>query len=68
VIIELRAGEILEEHRRKEIESWQRLAALPAVQAGRVYFITDLRTVVPGPRVAEGAEIIARALHPEAFR
>jgi iron complex transport system substrate-binding protein len=68
VIIELRAGEILEEHRRKEIESWQRLAALPAVQSGRVYFITDPRTVVPGPRVAKGAEIIARALHPEAFR
>jgi iron complex transport system substrate-binding protein len=68
VIIELRAGEIPEEQRRKEIESWERLTALPAVQSGRVHFINDPRTVIPGPRVAEGAEIIARVLHPAAFR
>ena len=68
VIIELRAGEIPEEQRRKEIESWERLTALPAVRSDRVHFITDPRTVIPGPRVAEGAEIIARVLHPEVFR
>jgi iron complex transport system substrate-binding protein len=68
VIVELRAGDVPEAQRQKEIESWANLTALPAVRSGRVYFITDPRTVVPGPRVAEGAEIIARALHPEAFR
>jgi iron complex transport system substrate-binding protein len=68
VIIELRAGEIPEEQRRKEIESWERLTALPAVRSDRVHFITDPRTVIPGPRVAEGAEIIARMLHPELFK
>jgi len=33
-----------------------------------VFFLTDARTVVPGPRVAEGTELIARALHPDAFK
>lgn len=68
VIVELRAGEIPEERQRAEIDAWRALASLPAVRSNRVYFITDPRTVVPGPRVAEGTELIARALHPEAFR
>jgi len=41
---------------------------VPAVRNGRVQFIVDQRTVVPGPRIAEGTELLARALHPEAFR
>ena len=41
--------------------------SVPAVKAGRIAIITDERVVVPGPRVAEGTELIARALHPEAF-
>jgi ABC-type Fe3+-hydroxamate transport system substrate-binding protein len=40
---------------------------VPAVKAGRIAFIADQRTVVPGPRVAEGTELLARALHPEAY-
>ena len=68
VILELRAGEIPEERQRAEIDVWHALSSLPAVKSNRVYFITDPRTVVPGPRVAEGTELIARALHPEAFR
>jgi iron complex transport system substrate-binding protein len=67
-IIELRVGEITEERKRAEIDAWSALASVPAVRSNRVYFITDPRTVVPGPRVAEGTELLARALHPEAFR
>ncbi|HXW05164.1 MAG TPA: helical backbone metal receptor [Vicinamibacterales bacterium] len=68
VILELRAGGIAAGHRDREVAVWKALPALPAVAGGRVYLIADPRTVVPGPRVAEGAELIARALHPQAFR
>jgi hypothetical protein len=33
-----------------------------------VLFVVDPRTVVPGPRVAEGTELLARALHPGVFK
>ena len=46
---------------------WQALTSVPAVRTGRVAILIDQRTVIPGPRVAEGTELIARALHPEAF-
>jgi iron complex transport system substrate-binding protein len=68
VILELRGGSVAAEHRDREIAVWQALPAVPAVRTGRVYLIVDPRTVVPGPRVAEGADLIARALHPEVFR
>jgi iron complex transport system substrate-binding protein len=68
VVIELRVGDTTPEQRQKEIEVWNRLSSVPAVQAKRVFFLTDARTVVPGPRVAEGTELIARALHPDAFK
>jgi ABC-type Fe3+-hydroxamate transport system substrate-binding protein len=41
---------------------------VPAVRTNRVTFIIDQRTVVPGPRAAEGIERLARALHPQAFQ
>jgi iron complex transport system substrate-binding protein len=42
--------------------------AIPAVRAGRV-FVMDGNAYIsrPGPRVVEGAEILARLLHPDAF-
>ena len=52
----------------KEIGVWRALASLPAVRNSRVYFLDDQKTVVPGPRVGEGVELIARTLHPTAFR
>ena len=68
VILELRAEPMTEERREAEIDVWRRLTSVPAVRSNRIYFITDPRTVVPGPRVAEGTELIARVLHPEAFQ
>ena len=67
VILELRSGNLPLELRQKEIAVWQALPSVPAVRTGRIAIITDPRTVVPGPRVAEGTELIARTLHPEAF-
>jgi iron complex transport system substrate-binding protein len=68
VIIELRGVAVSEDLRTKELAVWQALSAVPAVKSGRITFIADQRTVVPGPRVAEGTELLARALHPEAFK
>jgi iron complex transport system substrate-binding protein len=68
VIIELRGDKYDAAQIARETTVWQTVSALPAVRSGRVHFIVDARTVVPGPRVAEGAKLIARALHPDAFR
>ena len=40
----------------------------PAVLAGRVYKINDDHLARPGPRVVDGLEEMAHALHPEAFK
>ena len=39
----------------------------PAARDGRVYKINDDHLARPGPRVVDGIEAMARALHPEAF-
>jgi iron complex transport system substrate-binding protein len=67
VILELRAGQMTAEAQQQERAAWQVLTSVPAIRAGRIAIVTDPRTVVPGPRVAEGTELIARVLHPEAF-
>lgn len=67
VIVELRSGTIAPDLLKKEVAAWSPLAAVPAVRQNRIVIITDPRAVVPGPRVAEGAELIARAVHPEAY-
>ena len=63
VILELRADPMTAEEERKERATWNQLAAVPAVRSGRVHIITDPRTVIPGPRVVEGVEVIAERLH-----
>lgn len=49
-------------------EKWQRLTSVPAIKAGRIHSV-DLGVLHRyGPRVADGLEILARIIHPEAFR
>ncbi|HET7218338.1 MAG TPA: helical backbone metal receptor [Vicinamibacterales bacterium] len=67
VIIEFRPGKIAPDREAQEIAAWKALAAVPAVRSNRIVLLTDQRTVVPGPRVAEGTELLARAIHPDAF-
>jgi len=50
------------------IAIWGRLAAVPAVKDGRVHVLAGEGLVVPGPRVADAIERVARALHPETAR
>jgi iron complex transport system substrate-binding protein len=67
VILELRSGEFRDREgigMKLEIESWSPLASVPAVKNGRVIILTGKALVVPGPRVAEGVERMAKALHP----
>jgi ABC-type Fe3+-hydroxamate transport system substrate-binding protein len=48
----------------EETATWSRLAAVPAVKNRRVYFVTGQQMTVPGPRVADGIERMAKVLHP----
>jgi iron complex transport system substrate-binding protein len=65
VIVELRSVDIpTVQDRATEMSSWTTLASLPAVRNQRLYLLTGRHLVVPGPRVAEGTEAMARLLHP----
>jgi iron complex transport system substrate-binding protein len=67
VILELRADPLDAATRAKEIAVWNALSSLPAVRNSRVYYLDRQMTVVPGPRVADGIELIARTLHRDVF-
>ena len=65
VILELRSENIpVGKELDEEAQVWSRLAAVPAVRARRVYFITGQQMTVPGPRVADGIERMSKVLHP----
>ncbi len=65
VILELRAEDIPPAGAEAaEMDTWRTLASVPAVRNNRLHFLPGRSYVVPGPRVAEGAEAMARALHP----
>jgi iron complex transport system substrate-binding protein len=70
VILETRAsnGAFPAGQRGAEMDAWKTLSSVPAVKNGRVIFLFDDRIVVPGPRVAEGTLLMAKALHPGAFK
>lgn len=47
--------------------SWGQWPFLPAVTAKRVYWVDPGRLVIPGPRLPEMAELLAKMIHPEVF-
>jgi len=51
-----------------DMRAWDRLSSVPAVRNRRVYLLRGEEFVVPGPRVADATERLARTLHPEAFK
>ena len=68
VIVELRYNtELSPREIDDERRSWDKLPTLPAVRTGRVHVLSGNEFVVPGPRIAEATERLARALHPDAF-
>jgi cobalamin transport system substrate-binding protein len=46
---------------------WSRWPFLPAVRAGRVASVDPWRISIPGPRLGELADLLARLIHPEAL-
>jgi iron complex transport system substrate-binding protein len=69
VIVELRYGRPLAAGELdRERESWNALSAVPAVRTHRIFLLVGDELVVPGARVADTAERLARVLHPEADR
>jgi iron complex transport system substrate-binding protein len=68
VLLELRASEPAGNYPGGDLEVWNTLASIPAVRNQRVQALVGDHVVVPGPRLAAGAEAIARALHPDAFK
>ena len=46
---------------------WQRWREIAAVRLSQIYIIDSDMTLRPSPRIVEGLEEMARAIHPEAF-
>ena len=68
VILEVRAEGLIQPAAvAAERNVWAALAGVPAVRDGRIHFLSGSHLVVPGPRLIQGAEEFARALHPELF-
>jgi iron complex transport system substrate-binding protein len=69
VIIEVRARGMLEPaDAAAERGTWATLSSLPAVRNNRVHILNGPYLVVPGPRLAAAADMLARTLHPDAFK
>ena len=69
VIIELQAeGMIAPADTAGDRAVWAALSSMPAVRNGRIHILAGQYLVVPGPRFAQAVEMLARTLHPEAFR
>jgi len=69
VIIEMRSGRKLSaEARAVLIADWAALKDVPAIRSKRVYILTENYLVVPGPRVAKIAELLAGRLHGGALK
>ena len=65
VIIELNAASRLNDADLKAVlDPWATLSSVPAVRNGRVVILNGPGLTVPGPRVIDGIEKMARALHP----
>ncbi|MDE3155099.1 MAG: ABC transporter substrate-binding protein [Acidobacteriota bacterium] len=68
VILELHYGQPMSPgDMAHELAVWNVLGAVPAVRDHAVHLLVGDDLVVPGPRIAEGIERMARALHPGAF-
>jgi ABC-type Fe3+-hydroxamate transport system substrate-binding protein len=65
VILEVRSADISSEaEAKREARSWDVLASIPAVKAGRVVVLAGQGLTVPGPRVVSVVQRMFEALHP----
>jgi iron complex transport system substrate-binding protein len=64
VIVELRYGDNVKvADIPREMQAWNALAAIPAVKNHRVHVLVGDEYVIPGPRVADAIERLARVIH-----
>lgn len=64
VILELRPTDIpAPNEQQAEMDAWRTLASIPAVRNNRLHFLPGRWYVVPGPKVADGAEAMFKLLH-----
>jgi len=69
VIVELQAeGMFKSDDLAAEKAVWSTLTSMPAVRNKQVYELVGQYLVVPGPRLAQAADTLARTLHPDAFK
>jgi iron complex transport system substrate-binding protein len=50
------------------LDRWRRLTSLPAIKTGRIHSVDGNLMHRYGPRILDGLDQLARAIHPEAFR
>ncbi|MEX2272727.1 MAG: helical backbone metal receptor [Vicinamibacterales bacterium] len=62
VILEIRAGPRGPHWPEQQAAAWSAAPSLPAVRNKRLHVLIDERLVVPGPRIAEGLQLIEQAL------
>jgi iron complex transport system substrate-binding protein len=62
VVIETHPSTWKPGNRAAEEAAWRAMAALPAVRANRIHMVADDRLFIPGPRVAEGARVLAEII------
>jgi len=48
-------------------QQWRRWSSLSAVKHNRLVLVPSVLVDRPGPRIVEGLELLAKAIHPEAF-
>ncbi len=58
----------IETQQAQVLAQWNNWPAIPAVKEGRIYVIDADAVSRLGPRLARGAEMLARILHPESFQ
>jgi cobalamin transport system substrate-binding protein len=64
VILEIRAEPVGDAQAlERETSAWTPLASVPAVRTKRIVWLTGTDLVIPGPRLADAAERLARAIH-----
>ncbi|UCF42323.1 MAG: ABC transporter substrate-binding protein [Planctomycetota bacterium] len=61
-------GSNIAEEQKAAENFWGRWSNLPAVKNNRIYVIESDTTLRLGPRLPQGAEAIARFLHPDSFK
>jgi ABC-type Fe3+-hydroxamate transport system substrate-binding protein len=66
VIIDLfYSREMSQAELQQERAAWKPLQSIPAVRQNRIHLLVGDYLVVPGPRIAQAAEALARAIHPD---